>query len=356
HPLAEAVVAHLGAVPPAAITDFTSITGKGAQAMHAGQRWLVGNERLLREAHVRIDPMLAQAAAEWGEAARTVVWFSDAHGSIAVLAIADRVKPTSVEAIAEMHRRGVEVHMLTGDNAATAAAMALQTGIAHHQAGMLPEDKAAAVRRMQEQGRTVAMVGDGINDSTALATADVGIAMGRGSDIAIDVAAMTIISGDLLKVPLASRGSRHTVATIRQNLLWAFVYNIIGIPLAAGVLYPLNGFLLDPMVAGAAMAMSSVSVVLNSLRLRWKGIDRTFDQSNTPPSPTAPTPAPTTMSTTTHRFKTSISCSGCIAAVKPHLDAAAGITHWQVDTDNPDKILTVEVKDTTAEQVAEVVR
>lgn len=356
HPLAEAVVAHLGAVPPAAITDFTSITGKGAQAMHAGQRWLVGNERLLREAHVRIDPMLAQAAAEWGEAARTVVWFSDAREAIAVLAIADRVKPTSVEAIAEMHRMGVEVHMLTGDNAATAAAMALQTGIAHHQAGMLPEDKAAAVRRMQEQGRTVAMVGDGINDSTALATADVGIAMGRGSDIAIDVAAMTIISGDLLKVPLAIRLSRHTVATIRQNLFWAFVYNIIGIPLAAGVLYPLNGFLLDPMVAGAAMAMSSVSVVLNSLRLRWKGIDRTFDQSNTPPSPTAPTPAPTTMSTTTHRFKTNINCSGCIAAVKPHLDAAAGITHWQVDTDNPDKILTVEVKDTTAEQVAEVVR
>jgi Cu2+-exporting ATPase len=165
---------------------------------------------------------------------------------------------------------GIDLYMLTGDNEATAKAIAAQTGIRHYKAEVLPQQKADFVKELQQQGKTVAMVGDGINDSTALASADVSIAMGQGSDIAMDVAKMTIISSDLTKIPQAIRLSKQTVATIKQNLFWAFIYNLIGIPIAAGILYPINGFLLNPMIAGAAMALSSVSVVSNSLRLKWK--------------------------------------------------------------------------------------
>ena len=165
---------------------------------------------------------------------------------------------------------GLEVCMLTGDNEATAREIAAQAGIVRYRAGGLPDGKADFVRELQEQGRVVAMVGDGINDSAALAQADLGIAMGRGSDIAMDVAKMTIVSSDLTKIPVAIRISAQTVRTIRQNLFWAFIYNVIGVPVAAGILYPVNGFLLNPMIAGAAMALSSVSVVTNSLRLKWK--------------------------------------------------------------------------------------
>ncbi|HAF34268.1 MAG TPA: heavy metal translocating P-type ATPase, partial [Sphingobacterium sp.] len=186
------------------------------------------------------------------------------------IAIADRIKETSVRAIKEMQAMGIELYMLTGDNEATARAIAAETGLQHYKAEVLPEHKADFVKELQQRGQVVAMVGDGINDSTALATADVSIAMGKGSDIAMDVAKMTIISSDLTKIPQAIRLSKQTVATIKQNLFWAFIYNLIGIPLAAGILYPFNGFILNPMIAGAAMALSSVSVVSNSLRLRWK--------------------------------------------------------------------------------------
>ena len=162
--------------------------------------------------------------------------------------------------------------MLTGDNQGTAKAIAEQAGIKNYKAEVLPVDKAAFVKELQQQGKIVAMVGDGINDSNALAQADVSIAMGKGSDIAMDVAKMTIISSDLSKIPQAIKLSKYTVAAIRQNLFWAFIYNIIGIPIAAGILYPVNGFLLNPMIAGAAMALSSVSVVSNSLRLKFKSI------------------------------------------------------------------------------------
>ena len=163
---------------------------------------------------------------------------------------------------------GIEVYMLTGDNEQTAAAIAAEAGITHYGAGMLPSGKAGFVKELQQQQKVVAMVGDGINDSQALAQADVSIAMGRGSDIAMDVAKMTLITSDLQSIPKALVLSRKTVRTIRQNLFWAFIYNLIGIPLAAGVLYAFNGFLLNPMIAGAAMALSSVSVVTNSLRLK----------------------------------------------------------------------------------------
>ena len=185
-------------------------------------------------------------------------------------AITDRVKDTSVEAVRRLQAAGIEVCMLTGDNRETARHIAIQVGIDRFESEMLPQDKALFVRRLQEEGRKVAMVGDGINDSAALAQADLSIAMGHGSDIAMDVAKITVVASDLNKIPEAIRLSKQTVRTIRQNLFWAFIYNLIGVPIAAGILYPVNGFLLNPMIAGAAMALSSVSVVTNSLRLKYR--------------------------------------------------------------------------------------
>lgn len=270
HPLADAVVKHFDGVATASITKFDSITGKGAKATYNSETYYVGNRKLLAEHGISIAEPLLQQAETWGRSAKTVIWFSDSKQALAVLAISDQIKETSVTAIREMRKMGIELYMLTGDNEATANAIAEQTGITHYRAEVLPQHKADFVRDLQQQGKTVAMVGDGINDSTALATADVSIAMGRGSDIAMDVAKMTIISSDLTKIPQAIRLSKQTVATIKQNLFWAFIYNVIGIPIAAGILYPVNGFLLNPMIAGAAMALSSVSVVSNSLRLKWK--------------------------------------------------------------------------------------
>ena len=281
HPLAEAVVKHLatderngGNIP---LSGFDSITGKGAKANYNNETYYVGNKKLLLEnlptdpeGKIRIDSSLREQAEEWGKQSKTVIWFADSRQALAVLAISDKIKETSVQAIADLQEMGIDLYMLTGDNEATAKAIAAQTGILHYKAEVLPQQKADFVQELQRQGKTVAMVGDGINDSTALASADVSIAMGKGSDIAMDVAKMTIISSDLTKIPQAIRLSKQTVATIKQNLFWAFIYNLIGIPIAAGVLYPINGFLLNPMIAGAAMALSSVSVVSNSLRLKWK--------------------------------------------------------------------------------------
>jgi len=269
HPLADAVVQYFKD-EFIEVSDFTSITGKGAKADYQGETYFAGNKKLLSENNISISEALQQQADEWAKASKTVIWFSDSRQALAVVAIADQIKTTSAAAIREMQQTGIELYMLTGDNEATAKAIAAQTGIRHYKAEVLPQDKAGFVKELQQQGKTVAMVGDGINDSTALATADVSIAMGKGSDIAMDVAKMTIISSDLSKIPQAIKLSKQTVATIRQNLFWAFIYNLIGIPVAAGILYPVNGFLLNPMIAGAAMALSSVSVVSNSLRLKWK--------------------------------------------------------------------------------------
>jgi len=270
HPLAEAVVKYLGEVNPTTLSNFDSITGKGAKADYNNETYFVGNKKLLFENNINIPEKLQQQAEEWSKLSKTVIWFSDGKQALSVIAISDKIKETSAQAIKEMQEMGIDLYMLTGDNEATAKAIAEQTGIQHYKAEVLPQHKADFVKELQEQGKTVAMVGDGINDSTALATADVSIAMGKGSDIAMDVAKMTIISSDLTKISQAIKLSKQTVATIKQNLFWAFIYNLIGIPIAAGILYPINGFLLNPMIAGAAMAMSSVSVVTNSLRLKWK--------------------------------------------------------------------------------------
>ncbi|MBF6645425.1 MULTISPECIES: heavy metal translocating P-type ATPase [Bacteroidota] len=270
HPLAEAVVKHLDGATTTTLTQFDSITGKGAKANHNNETYFVGNKKLLAENNISIAEQLQNQADEWGKQSKTVIWFADSKQALSVLAISDKIKETSVQAIKEMQDMGIDLYMLTGDNEATAKAIAEQTGIKHYKAEVLPQHKADFVKELQSKGKVVAMVGDGINDSTALATADVSIAMGKGSDIAMDVAKMTIISSDLTKIPQAIKLSKQTVATIKQNLFWAFIYNLIGIPIAAGILYPINGFLLNPMIAGAAMALSSVSVVTNSLRLKWK--------------------------------------------------------------------------------------
>lgn len=272
HPLAEAVVNHFSAVKPVTANHFESITGQGAKAEINGEIWFAGNKKLLDENNILTDNQLLIKAKEWSLQSKTVIWFADAKKAVAVIAIADKIKASSKQAIQHLQNLGIEVYMLTGDNESTAKAIAEETGIAHYKAEVMPQQKAEFVKQLQTKGKTVAMVGDGINDSTALAQADVSIAMGKGSDIAMDVAKMTIISSDLMKVPQAIALSKQTVVTIKQNLFWAFIYNIIGIPIAAGVLYPFTGFLLNPMIAGAAMALSSVSVVSNSLLLKLKKI------------------------------------------------------------------------------------
>lgn len=272
HPLAEAIVKHLAVKENIRIENFESISGMGAKAWVNNQPYFVGNALLLASNKIQIDTSLNTTAGQWSNRAKTVIFFADDKQALAVIAIADKIKDTSIEAVKELQKMGIEVYMLTGDNKETAEAIAEQAGITKYKAEVLPLDKASFIKQLQEQGKIVAMVGDGINDSNALAQADVSIAMGKGSDIAMDVAKMTIISSDLGKIPHAIRLSALTVSTIRQNLFWAFFYNVMGIPIAAGILYPFNGFLLNPMIAGAAMALSSVSVVSNSLRLKWKSI------------------------------------------------------------------------------------
>ena len=267
HPLAEAVsVALEGQV--CKVSQFQTLAGRGVTGEVDGTQYYVGNEALLTSQGVHISAELSRKAAEWAREAKTVIWFADAEKALAVLAVRDKVKSTSHYAVEALHRQGIQVVMLTGDNEEAAKAVAHETGITSYKAGVLPAEKAEYIRKLQSKGKCVAMVGDGINDTAALAQADLSVAMGRGSDIAMDVAKMTIVSSDLWKLSEAIYLSVHTVRTIRQNLFWAFFYNIIGVPVAAGALYSLCGFLLNPMIAGAAMAMSSVSVLTNSLRLR----------------------------------------------------------------------------------------
>ena len=270
HPLADAVVSNLKTegITPIDDGEFESITGRGVKGEFSGAEYFIGNRRLIDETAIKVSGHVENLVARLQAEAKTVIYFADSNRVLATIAIADKIKATSKAAIDALQNKGIEVYMLTGDNEQTARAVANQVGLIHYKAEVLPSEKASFVKSLQEKGKVVAMVGDGINDSHALAEADVSIAMGKGSDIAMDVAKMTLITSDLQSIPKALNLSSKTVLGIRQNLFWAFIYNLIGIPLAAGILYPVNGFLLDPMIAGAAMALSSVSVVGNSLRLR----------------------------------------------------------------------------------------
>ena len=272
HPLADAVVQKFKekVVNEILVSDFENQTGKGVTAKVGDKVSLVGNRALLEVNHVVLDDDNEKLAVRWEGDGKTVVFFAGGGRVLALVAIADKIKESSRQAVATLHEKGIDVYMLTGDNALTARAVADQVGIRHFKAEVMPGEKANFVEALQHEGKVVAMVGDGINDSQALAQADVSIAMGKGSDIAMDVAKVTLITSDLNVIPRAIALSHQTVRAIRQNLFWAFIYNIIGIPLAAGVLYGINGFLLNPMIAAAAMAFSSVSVVTNSLRIKWK--------------------------------------------------------------------------------------
>jgi len=274
HPLASAVVRYLEEKgnKKVSLESFESITGQGVKANYLGKEFFVGNLRLLKKFNLSLSQEWKDKAENWEQEAQTVVYFGNEDELIAMIGIQDQIKASSKSAIKQLHEMGNEVHMLTGDNQHTAESVAKEVGIKQFKAGVLPSDKSEYIKLLQSQGKIVAMVGDGINDSEALAQADVSIAMGHGSDIAMDVAKITLITSDLQKVPQAFNLSKLTVNGIKQNLFWAFIYNLIGIPVAAGILYPINGFLLDPMIAGAAMAMSSVSVVANSLRLKGKKI------------------------------------------------------------------------------------
>ena len=272
HPLALAVCESLRGCEDLPVEDFQAILGKGIAGTVHGTRYYVGNMDLLHDIVGDIpeatNPMVGDSIGPWMDAGYTVTLLFDKVKVYAVLALADELKDTSVQAVKALQAQGIEIHMLTGDNEVAARHIAEETGIAHVKAHVLPQDKAEYVKRLQASGKRVAMVGDGINDSAALAQADLGIAMGQGSDIAIDTAQVTIVSSDLSKLSDLVRLSKRTVTIIRVNLFWAFFYNLLAVPLAAGILYPVNGFLLNPMVAAACMALSSVCVVTNSLRLR----------------------------------------------------------------------------------------
>ena len=271
HPLADAIVDYFKQKGTEKISpqSFESVTGAGISGVVNNQKYYSGSSKFMEGKSIHIPSELKDKAAEWLNNANTVIWFADEKNALAAVAIADKIKASSKEAVGQLQQMGIEVYMLTGDNEKTAAAVSKEVGIQNFRAGTLPSEKADFVKELQKSGKKVAMVGDGINDSHALALADVSIAMGKGTDIAMDVAKMTLISSDLLHIPKAIQLSKQTVKVIHQNLFWAFIYNVIGIPLAAGILYPFTGFLLNPMIAGAAMAMSSVSVVSNSLRLKW---------------------------------------------------------------------------------------
>ena len=274
HPLAAAIVRYAATQDISAATladqtvdEFAAIAGKGVQGIVNNHRVQVGTGRWFQELGIDIAP-LQETAQTWEKDAKTTAWLAIDGEVEAVFAIADALKPSSREAVRKLRRMGLEVVMLTGDNRQTAAAIAQEVGITHVMAEVRPEQKADSIKQLQQTGKIVAMVGDGINDAPALAQADVGMAIGTGTDVAIAASDITLISGDLNGIATAIHLSRATMSNIRQNLFFAFVYNVAGIPIAAGILYPFLGWLLNPVIAGAAMAFSSVSVVSNALRLR----------------------------------------------------------------------------------------
>ncbi len=271
HPLASAVVSWVeerGAVVSHSVSDFLAVPGGGARGVVDGHEILAGNERFMADSGVAVDPSVSVSVQELATAGKTVLLVAFDHSVAAVIGVADQIRATSREAIGRLRAAGLRVILLTGDRESTARAIAKQAGIDEVIADVLPDGKVEAVARLQSEGRTVAMVGDGINDAPALARADVGFAMGSGAEIAAEAADMTLMRSDLFAVVDALAISRRTMTVMKQNLFWAFIYNVIGIPIAAGALYPAFGLLLSPVFASAAMAFSSVSVVSNSLRLR----------------------------------------------------------------------------------------
>jgi len=276
HPLAQAMVEYFADKSQntkPAISNFKDLPGRGIRAKVNSDNYLIGNEKLLLENKIRIPTDFSKLAKEWQSQANTLVWVAKGNQVVQLTAIADTLRPSAKQVIKELKNLGLRPVLLTGDTLNTAQAIAKELGITELEAEVLPQDKAAKIESLKQNGQRVAMVGDGINDAPALAAADVGIAMGTGTDVAIESAGITLLRGDLNLLPSSIKLARATITNIRQNLGWAFGYNLILIPIAMGVLYPTFGLQLNPMLASGAMAFSSVSVVLNALRLKKLNFD-----------------------------------------------------------------------------------
>jgi len=269
HPLGAAIVAAAknNAITLSNASDFQSLTGFGVSGKVDGKAVMVGNEQLLKDLGIAIEA-LGERPEQLCRDGQTVILVAVDGQAAGLIGIADAIKPSTPQALRDLKAAGLRIVMLTGDSRGTAEAVARKLGIAEFEAGILPDKKSEVIRRLQKEGRVVAMAGDGINDAPALAQADVGIAMGTGTDVAMESAGVTLVKGDLAGIVRAQKLSRATMCNIRQNLFFAFIYNSIGVPIAAGVLYPFFGLLLSPILAAAAMSFSSVSVITNSLRLR----------------------------------------------------------------------------------------
>ena len=351
HPLADAIVqeAERRSIPLCAVSDFAAVAGGGVQAVQDGKTLYAGNDRYM-ESIGADTAALRDAAARLAAQGKTPLYFAEDRQLLGVIAVADVVKPDSAAAIAALRRSGCEVVLLTGDNQRTAEAIARQVGVDRVIAQVLPQDKARCIEDLQKAGRLVAMVGDGVNDAPALVTADVGLAIGAGTDVAIESADVVLMRSSLMDIVDAAALSRATLRNIRQNLFWAFFYNSIGIPVAAGVLYPALGITLNPMIAAAAMSLSSVCVVSNALRLRgWKGsapVRRGETPANTQSEPAAPAAQHNEEEPTMKKTLSieGMMCAHCAAHVEKALNALPGVTA-AVDLAGSSAVVTGDVSD-----------
>lgn len=351
HPLADAIVqeAERRSIPLCAVSDFAAVAGGGVQAVQDGKTLYAGNDRYMES--IGTDTAALRDAAEMLAAqGKTPLYFAEGRQLLGVIAVADVVKPDSAAAIAALRRSGCEVVLLTGDNQRTAEAIARQVGVDRVIAQVLPQDKARCIEDLQKAGMLVAMVGDGVNDAPALVTADVGLAIGAGTDVAIESADVVLMRSSLMDIVDAAALSRATLRNIRQNLFWAFFYNSIGIPVAAGVLYPALGITLNPMIAAAAMSLSSVCVVSNALRLRgWKGsapVRRGETPANTQSEPAAPAAQHNEEEPTMKKTLSieGMMCAHCAAHVEKALNALPGVTA-AVDLAGSSAVVTGDVSD-----------
>ena len=351
HPLADAIVqeAERRSIPLCAVSDFAAVAGGGVQAVQDGKTLYAGNDRYMES--IGTDTAALRDAAEMLAAqGKTPLYFAEDRQLLGVIAVADVVKPDSAAAIAALRRSGCEVVLLTGDNQHTAEAIARQVGVDRVIAQVLPQDKARCIEDLQKAGRLVAMVGDGVNDAPALVTADVGLAIGAGTDVAIESADVVLMRSSLMDIVDAAALSRATLRNIRQNLFWAFFYNSIGIPVAAGVLYPALGITLNPMIAAAAMSLSSVCVVSNALRLRgWKGsapVRRGETPAHTQSEPAAPAAQHNEEEPTMKKTLSieGMMCAHCAAHVEKALNALPGVTA-AVDLAGSSAVVTGDVSD-----------
>ena len=373
HPLAAAIVeeSRKRDLSITAVGGFTAVHGRGVRAVLSGRTFLGGNRAMMEEAGVEFGPFPARAEA-LAEQGKTPLYFADEHRVLGLIAVADTPKPTSADAVAAFRQLGLEVVMLTGDNQRTADAIGRQLGVTQVMAEVLPQDKERMVRQLQEEGRKVAMVGDGINDAPALARADVGLAIGAGTDVAIESADIVLMKSDLLDAAAAVELSRASIRNIKENLFWAFFYNSIGIPLAAGVFYPLLGWQLNPMFAAAAMSLSSVCVVSNALRLRFfkSKFKSVAPPEQSPCQGSCPVDITTELPEEHKEEKTmtktlnieGMMCAHCVAHVEKALSARGGVTAAKADLEGKCATVTLaapvsdqELKDAVTEAGYEVV-